>query len=119
MAKKPEIKFVRSFSVNTVFKFRKSEKGRRHDSYQMFTPEFIILSFDDRGEIYIDHVHYVNLKEISSPDMKALQDQVIITFIYKDGFTYDFYVTSTPEEIRELRSPVINPRHAIDDEAAA
>jgi hypothetical protein len=108
-----EENFVARFDIRYVFRHKVSPLGRKHDIHQGWIPnvlDFMTLSFDQRGDIYIGNetrsTRYANLMSIESD---TLTRHVIVTLGHTDGSEFDIHIEADSlDHVRKLRSPNYN-----------
>lgn len=106
----PTPKIVRSFPVTAVFYYEKG-KTTSKDQNQMWFPTLGThhLNIDDRGEFFINDVHYVDFRGISLPIIPSvLESGLIYVTLAKNKNPGIFEIGiqgTTIEELCRLRTP--------------
>ncbi len=102
-----EKQFAKIFPIKVIFYSKKGLTASK-DTYQMWTPGLNehLLQIDNRGEFYLDDVHYVNLQGINYPVIQSVKEQglVFVTLTQnKNNGVLEVGVNSTLDEILRLR----------------
>ena len=110
MPTQPKPKVVRSFPITVVHYYEKGKTSSK-DQNQMWFPALGShhLNIDDRGEFFLNDVHYVDFRGISKPVIPSLiQSGLVYVTLAKNKGSGVFEIGiqgATLEELCRLRSP--------------